>query len=388
MNKKLIAMLFSLVLIPATLFSMPVVVTWEWMLEDPMVTSFRYQVDGEETSAWTVVDSSVTTYTVKGLDGSIAHTLYLQQSYDGVNFSASSLSSSEPILAEVPEEAPAMEAVVPAETAVEEVAPVLEEAVAPVAEEPVLAAEEPALVTEEAVLSAEEPAPLVEEPVLVAEEPVLPVEEPAVPAETAQAPVEEPAPVMIEAVVPVEEPMAMKESRYSTTLTLGGGAFYSPSSVIGVYGNKVPQITLGLNFNNLMSLGNHLGLGAEIAVSYDPMLDHGVSGWTAFSTDIFTSFSTTFDKLTQVASISIMPKLDLEIGKVDIALGGGGFFFYSFSDNLISEKYMYGAFAKGALAYNVTDWFSLGVDASYYWVLNDTTNPEIIKGSVFMGFSF
>lgn len=353
MNRKLIAMLFALVLIPATLFAMPVVVTWEWMVEDPMVTTFRYQVDGEEDSAWTVVDSSVTSFTLKGVDGSVVHTLYLQQSYDGVNFSASSMSSSEPILEEVPE-TPVVEA-----PAVAEITAPVEEIVVPVAEEMPVVEQAPAVV--------EEPAPVVEEP--VSEPQVAEVQ----PVAAAPAAVEEAAPV------------AVKETRYSTTITLGGGALFAPSDTIGTYGKYAPVISLGLDFNNVVTLNKRFGLGAEVMVSYDPLLN---GSWTTFLGNIFSDFSTTFGTLTQVGSVSIMPKLDIALGKVDVALGGGGFLFYSFSDNLISQKYMYGAFAKMSLGYSVNSWFSLGFSGSYLWVLNDTTNPQIINGALFMGFSF
>ena len=140
-----------------------------------------------------------------------------------------------------------------------------------------------------------------------------------------------------------------------------------------------------MDFNNLVTLNKRFGLGAEIAVSYDPLLS---GSWSTFLKNIFSDFSTTFNTLTQVGSIAVMPKLDIVLGKVDVALGGGGFLFYSFSDNLLSEKYMYGAFAKMSLGYNVNSWFSLGFSGSYLWVLNDTTNPQIINGALFMGFSF
>ncbi|HPK47778.1 MAG: hypothetical protein GXY63_07070, partial [Spirochaetales bacterium] len=98
MRVKFIALLTALVVVPAIVFAAPVVVTWEWMLEDPMVTTFRYQLDGEDEANWTVVDSFVTSYTEVGLDGDVPHTLYLQQSYDGINFSGSAISVAEPLL--------------------------------------------------------------------------------------------------------------------------------------------------------------------------------------------------------------------------------------------------------------------------------------------------
>jgi hypothetical protein len=212
-------------------------------------------------------------------------------------------------------------------------------------------------------------------------------------AEVTEAPVEEiapaveqPAPVATEMAKTTEAPKARVESRYSTTITLGGGLLYAPTTGIGSYGAYAPQITLGLNFNNLVTMSSHIGFGLEVAGSYDPMLN---GSWSTFASTIFSDFSTTFGTLTQVGSVAVMPKIDLSFGKVAIALGGGGFFYYAPGATLITEKYMYGAFAKMALSYNLNSWFSLGASGGYYWVLSEaSSNPEIIKGSVFMGFSF
>jgi hypothetical protein len=188
---KFIALLAALVLLPAVLFAVPVVVTWEWLLEDPMVTTFRYQVNGEDDDKWTVVDSSVTSHTERGLDGTLAHTLYLQQSYDGIHFSDRAISvaapmfpaieempviaeepvvvaepeTAAPVAEEMPVEASAQEIALPVE---EEIIPIAEE-IAPVTEEVVAVAEEVVPVAEE-VIASEEIAPIAEEPVIVAEQ--------------------------------------------------------------------------------------------------------------------------------------------------------------------------------------------------------------------------
>ena len=165
--------------LPAVLFAVPVVVTWEWLLEDPMVTTFRYQVNGEDDDKWTVVDSSVTSHTERGLDGTLAHTLYLQQSYDGIHFSDSAISVAEPMFPAI-EEMPviAEEPVVVAEpetaAPVAEEMPVLasaQEIALPVEEEILPVAEEIAPVTEE-VCSAEEVVPITEEWLLHRSRPV------------------------------------------------------------------------------------------------------------------------------------------------------------------------------------------------------------------------
>ena len=60
----------------------PVVVTWEWMLEDPMVTTFVISSTERmrPTGRWWTPSSPVYR---GGIDGDVPHTLYLQQSYDG-----------------------------------------------------------------------------------------------------------------------------------------------------------------------------------------------------------------------------------------------------------------------------------------------------------------
>ena len=69
-------------------------VTWVWFENDPNVQFYRYQIDGEDDDSWTIVDFLVNEVTVT-LDVSVPHTLYLQQSYDGINWSASSFTESE-----------------------------------------------------------------------------------------------------------------------------------------------------------------------------------------------------------------------------------------------------------------------------------------------------
>ena len=77
-----------------SLFALEGSVTWIWFENDPNVEYYRYQIDGEDDDKWTVVDWTVTevTYT---LDVTVLHTLYLQQSYDGINWSSSSYTESE-----------------------------------------------------------------------------------------------------------------------------------------------------------------------------------------------------------------------------------------------------------------------------------------------------
>jgi hypothetical protein len=117
------------------------IVTWTWYENDPGVEYYRYQIDAQEPDRWTVVDWSVTEVSVT-LDVSVVHTLYLQQSYDGILWSGSSSTDSEVFVEEEPQPAeeplttgePEPEEEFPEEPVIEEPEPV-EETVAEVAVE-------------------------------------------------------------------------------------------------------------------------------------------------------------------------------------------------------------------------------------------------------------
>ena len=103
MKKALLAAIVLLISAFA-LFALEGEVTWVWFENDPNVEYYRYQLDGEEDDKWTVVDWSVTEVTYM-LDVSVLHVLYLQQSYDGINWSESSYTESDIYIeSEEPEE--------------------------------------------------------------------------------------------------------------------------------------------------------------------------------------------------------------------------------------------------------------------------------------------
>ena len=101
-------------------------VTWQWLLNDPYVTSYRYQLDGEADDGWTVVSADTDKYVATGLDPYKDYTLYLQCTYDGTIWSESAKSTAYALLeyVEVPtvEEEPVVEEPAP-EPVVEEVTP-------------------------------------------------------------------------------------------------------------------------------------------------------------------------------------------------------------------------------------------------------------------------
>ncbi len=435
MKRKFITVFAALILLPAFLFAVPVVVTWEWLLEDPLVTTFRYQVDGEEEDNWTIVDSSVTSYTERGLDGTVNHSLYLQQSYDGVHFSGSAISVAEamfppeeevPVVASEPvpaaeemvaeEPAPAQEEIVAEEPApaaeevvteapAEEVVPVAEEVVTeapaeevvPVAEEVVAEApaEEVVPVAEDAV--AEEPVPVAED--AVAEEPaeeVVPVAEDAV----AEKPAEEVAPEAEEMVAEApaaEEPVATEEpaeekkevvSRSRTTLTMGG-TFNFQYPKLNNYHRFNLQAELGVQMENLITFNDSLGMGVDLGLAYSPYLN---GGWRNVFEDVVAfDFGAVFGNFDQAGTISVAPMLNISMGKTDFDIGLGGFL--TWGPDLATNSgdvFLYGAFAKAALEYHFNKTFSMGASAKYGLILSEGTSsmPQFAEGTVYMGFSF
>lgn len=126
--RKIAAVFLILMFALSCAFATDGIVTWTWFENDPNVEFYRYQVDGEEDGKWTVVDWSVSEVSYE-LDVSVVHTLYLQQSYDGIVWSESSMTDSEIYqpaeYEETPEELPAEEIQAPegqpAESAPEEV---------------------------------------------------------------------------------------------------------------------------------------------------------------------------------------------------------------------------------------------------------------------------
>ena len=375
MMKKRNLLLVALVLFTASLFAAPVVVTWEWMLEDPNVTTFRYQLDGENPEDWIVVDSSVTTYSVKGLDGSQAYTLYLQQSYDGENFSGSAQAVSEPML---PAES---------EVAVAEAEPMVVAAEPEIAT-PVVAEAEPVVAADPVVAEAE--------PVVVAD-PVVAEVEPVVAADSVVAEVEpvvvaEPEPAVV-AEAPVVEMKAKVASRYKTTITLAGGinrmldpVFYAAPPALHTTNL---EFELGLQLKNLKTFNKTFGLGVDVGLTYNLYLDSSRS-WVDAATKIFSDFSGVMDDFTQAATVSAAPMLNISLGKVEADIGAGVFLAYGPEFNSSKgDTYMFGAFAKLGLAYKFNSWFSMGANVKYNFVLSDLTNkPQFIDAGIYLGFSF
>ena len=269
----------------AALFAQEVDITWNWTATQDGISAFRYQMDGELEGAWTVVDASVTSYQTGPVDATVSHVLYVQQSFDGINWSTSgstgfdpviyAASLTEPVAAEVVAEVPAE---IPAEVVAEVPAEIPAEVVAEVP------AEIPAEVVAE--VPAEIPAEVVAE---------VPVE---IPAEVvAEAPVAQPAPVTATptevsivstptiTAAPAPEPIPLpvvsenlNESRTGIELSggLGGIAsnlvFSSLFDVANTFPNLqtkvLPAVSVDFVADNLVQIGEKMGIGLRAGLGY------------------------------------------------------------------------------------------------------------------------
>jgi hypothetical protein len=316
-------------------------VTWEWILDDSEVQYFRYQLEGELDDAWTVVPSSVTCYELENADGSVAHTLYLQQSYDGKNWSPSAYASSDPV---VTEEEPVVEAAPVAEPeAVEEPAEVVEEP-APAAEEPV----------------AEEPAPAAEEAVAV-------VETPAVAEKSAPAP-------------------KARTNDFDFTLAFDGGAQYRINPPAGATDYSV-RFNVGIGLENIIKIGRSAGIGLWTDV------------FAILDTDKQAAFGDYFklDNYAKGAGADALLTLNFNGKKNKLILGGGADFrLYDQSSPLSSGSvtifgkntygYDYNVVGMARLSHNFNDVFSLYLAGKYAFSIE--SKVQEVGGTVGLAFSF
>lgn len=355
----LIATLLICMVIPV--MAAKVVVTWEWVMADPDVQYFRYQMGSDTAENWTVVPSTETSYSASNLDGSQSYSLYLQQSYDGENWSASAVATSQP-LPEAPAE-PVVEAA--AEPApVEEVAPVEEPVAAPVVEAP---AETPA-VAEPATLA--EPAPVVETPAPEAKpEEVAPVATSEV-VETA----------VVEDVVPVKENKKVASTdankfRFTATLGLNGNYYFDPTFEAEKFGFGG---TLGLGFDNIFKIGAKSGIGFQL----------NFNGNFGFVNSLPLDKGRDYFKMssyTKYLGADLLLTYDFKTGRNTFIVGAGGSFFVSTSPitsktfSLGDKDYAYdwGLVASLQYRFNVTQHFALGLSGRYQYAFKSNSHNTL-----------
>ncbi|AEC02568.1 hypothetical protein [Parasphaerochaeta coccoides] len=386
------------ILFPAIIMARSVAITWDWFLNDPEVTYFRYQLDGENEEGWTVVNADVFAYTSDPVDGTVPHALYLQQSYDGVLWSASAVSGVDilfPPVEEVIPEKPVVESVPPTSSGVlasegsaetveaapvsPDVVPVSEEPVAenPVAVEPV-AVEAPAV---EDSAPATEPTPVVDTP-----EEVKPV-----------------ASVTTVAAVPAKV-VAKPVNALAKSLDIKVGASYAIFDEVGAYDRLVPGADLTWRLDNGLKLGNRFGVGLQVGIFYDAYLK-SASATPVVEANRF-KFETNWFKtgagttLHHVYGISLAPRFSFAFSeKTSLSLVGGGRIIFSTDAlsgselipgriPLISQKPFvglnYGLIGSLELRHNFSKGFGIGLGLDYDYLFGANARHSF-GASLFMG---
>jgi hypothetical protein len=334
------------------LFAQEVEITWNWTATQEGISAFRYQMDGELDGAWTVVDASVTSYETGPVDATVTHVLYVQQSFDGINWSASGSTVFDPIayaaslvepkaeqvVAEVPAEAP-----VPVEEPVEVVAVVEEVPV----EVPV---EVPAeVVTEVAVVEVVEQAPAAQPaPVAVVPTQVSIASAPAIATAPAAAPV--PLPVVDE---------RLNETRTGIELSggLGGIAsnlvlsslFDTANSFPNLQTKVLPVLSLDFVADNLVRIGEKMGIGLRAGL-----------GFQLYAPD---------SNKINFADVHVLGKFDISLGrKLAMEIGVGATLVVPYADlnansilpfNSADINFFYGPVGQLNARYNITNSLSV-----------------------------
>lgn len=333
-------------------------VTWEWLLDDPEVNYYRYQLNGTEDDGWTVVSGDTGVYVAEGLDPYADYTLYLQRSYDGVNWSETASATAEALLVE--------------EVAVEEV-----EEVAVIEEAPV-------------------------EEVIVEEEPV--VEEEVVVEEVAEEPV-------VEEVVPVA-PVAPVEEKKAPVAPFEFSLLLRPYAVMNfdwgekdVYRSTGIGLGLSFDFDNVAAFNQNSGLGLRldvgstqypIGIGFNNLIFGDLKGndrW-AFWNWQWGEMVDLVNNYEHDLNTTLLLTIDARAGVLDVSFGLGGgaaFLFNATDDNYHFEYDKFSLAAYGAanlgLKFYCGNVFSLGLDAVYKVMIPNYENNEL-DASLVLGFTF
>lgn len=323
MKKRIITLLALLVLLPVMVFATDVVITWQWMLDDPQVTGFRYQLNGEDPEGWTVVDGMTSSCVFENLDSSKEYTLYLQQTYDGVNWSPSAVSTAMPV-------------VVADDTMVEEPA-AMDDAMVEESQEVAMVDE----TTEEVVDAASEDKMMAEE-------------------EVVDAASEE---------ITGDEQKKDKKSSYYTSISLRGSGVYALNAISGniPYDNLSASVGIGLGFNNIFKISS-VGFGLNVNADYilAPYDGQALNSLNSFFTDTsITDYS---------LRVTLAPEMEFNVGRVVVNFAGlvdatlVDFPYVGTLDideDFASTHILLGYGGQFGLAFKVNDHFQIGTDAKF-----------------------
>ena len=311
-------------------------ITWGWKASQDGVLAFRYQLDGEDDSNWAYVDSSILSYTSQELDAAVHHTLFVQQTIDGLTWSPSGYRTYEAIADQDVESQPD-EVVPPA---------VIEE---PVAKIEVVAAG---------------PAVVVDEPVEES-----PVQEPAVTSS------------VVQPVVPPVRVTSKKATKSIELAAFGAGKldnylFTGWFDLAGAYVNMrtmvLPSATLDFITANFKTPEQKTALGLRFGLGYQL---YESSGTNVHFGDIHALGSLTFS-LSEKVQLDISAGLSGVVVLADIS----GVSVSAF--NVASIDWFYGPVAQVSFRYMLGEAFSLGLTGEARLLFSGLAVPYELTGAL------
>lgn len=358
----LVLVMIVLLLSAGILFAGEVSITWEWESAEEGVTAFRYQLDGELEDGWTVVDASVTSFNLGPVDDSVTRVLYVQQSYDGELWSESGMLAYDPVgFGVVPsgsEQEPAMVAQ-PAEeteeTIPEEVSETAGGTVAFVEAGQPVVPEEAAAVAESEETGV---AVALSRPETVLTTP--PVEK-SVPADS--------------------RPAGAPGMSLEVYIGAGGKAdnkvftdFFDPEDAYDALRTRIlPSIAADFVYDNWKPLRENMWLGLRAGFGYQRYEKNpGLADVHAFD-------------------LHALAKIDYPVSDTFSLDAGLGFAFMIPATDLKGDdsvEFFYGPLAQINARYNLSDAWSLGVQAETRFLFSDVFAPYELTGTVRLGVGY
>ncbi|MDC7245798.1 MAG: hypothetical protein PQJ47_07800 [Sphaerochaetaceae bacterium] len=355
-NKAIATVLLILLGASFSLYASMVDIIWDWEPADSQITSFRYRLNDEP---WVVVDPSVLSFTLLNVDDTQSYTFEIQQTYDGINYSESSMMTYEGVPVPVVEE------------------PVIQTISEPVVMTEPLVMSEPVVVSEPVEIIEEEPLELVEEePVGIVEE------EPA-----AEEMVEELPEGLQKLTPPTEEEQLIEvfdtNPWMAVEVLLGTGgkadnlAFTSMFDPDDVFTNMrtmiLPSISFDFIYGNLKTFDNNSSLNLHFGLGYN-RYQKASDQSTVLGPDFHVGVEYEYP-LSSTWSIGAVGGLSLMFTGEDIS-----------SDN--TANIFYGPYVEILGRYNINDIFSVTLNAQTRFLFSDVFTPYELTGIVRAGFTY
>lgn len=331
------------------LFAKDISITWEWDRTDEQVEAFRYQLNDQDPEKWTVVDSTVTSFTIGPVPDSDPQVLYVQQSFDGTLWSESGFLTYDPLEFGVFPQEP--------ETATQAV---------------------PEALPEKTVITEELPAP---EPLFsetTVEPTIIEVPEPEpVPETVPEIAVSEPMAVP-------EEPMPVRERQSRVELHIGAGgkldnlllssSFDPNGDFVPLRTRVLPSVAVDYVRPKMWKLSSKLDLGLRAGLGFNGYESFGGVGIGGFD-------------------IHALAQLEFPLNEqFSFDAGLGLSFMFTGSDIQASASNDLGVFfgpvAQLAARYRIDDRWSVMVQAETRFLMGNTFVPYEMTGTVRLGVGY